>query len=212
MGTDPLDRNKTNLTHKITALASAYLDVLGCKPIETEVPLSDGKITDIASFTYPTMTELKQGKLLKRIIGDEVFGNDNRADLFRYRYGEILTVAVEVKISLSDFKKDLGRKYDLKKHIFIPAHLYYLAMPRMVIEKIEGIANHRYWGLITCSDNGEKILKIEPPWFVNPLHSYQIIDLIAQVAIRRDHRTRYRVMRDFLKSYRAGRRNNAKQT
>lgn len=199
---DPLDRNKTNLTHKITALAAAYLEILGCKPIETEVSLSDGTIVDVASFTYPTMTELKQGKLLKRIIGDEVLADHQRDQLFNYRYGGILTVAVEVKTSLADFKKDLGRKYDPKKGTHIPAHLCYLAMPKSLIEKIEGIEFWRSWGLLTCSNNGEQILKVSAPWYVNPLHPYEIIDLIAQVAIRRDHRTRYRAMRDFLKSYR----------
>ncbi len=202
---DPLDRNKTNLTHKITALVCSYLDILGCKPIETEVPLSDGTIADIASFTYPTMTELKKSKLLKRIIGDEVFGDSKKATLFDYRYGGILTVAIEVKTSLPDFKKDLGRKYDPKKGTHIPAHLCYLAMPKSLIEKIEGIEFWRSWGLITCSNKGEKILKVESPWYINPLHPYEIIDLIAQVAIRRDHRTRYRAMRDWLKSFRADR-------
>ena len=67
---DPLDRNKTDLTHRLTALAEGHLTVLGCKPIETEVPVG-GFIVDVAGFTYPTMTEMKKGKLLKRVIMEQ---------------------------------------------------------------------------------------------------------------------------------------------
>ena len=123
--------------------------------------------------------------------------------MFNYRYGGVLTIAVEIKTTLSDFKKDLGRKYDFKKQIRNPVHLFYLAMPKSIVDAT-GDKFYRWWGNIICSNNGEKILKVEPQWFINPLHSYEIIDLIAQVAIRRDHRTRYRVERDWWKMYRAG--------
>lgn len=197
---DPLDRNKTILTHKITALASAYLDALGCKPIETEVSMGNGTIADIASFTYPTMSELKRGKLLKHLIDKNVFEDYRQDNLFRYRYGGILTVCVEVKTSLSDLKKDLGRKYDYKKHLILPTHLCYLAVPAFLEEEVNKIYG---WGRIICHNNGERIKKVYPQWFPNALHPYQIIDVIAQIAIRREHRTRYRAMRDWLKTYRA---------
>ena len=202
---EPLDRNKTELTHKITALACAYLSILGCKPIETEVGMSDGTIADVASFTYPTMSELKKSKLLKRLTGEEIYGDYKQASLIQYKYGGILTVAVEVKTSVSDFKKDLGRKYHFDKSTHIPAHLCYLAMPKMIIEKIDKINFWRYWSLLTCSNDGERIIKVSPPWYVFPLHPYQVIDLIAQVAIRREHRTSYKVFREWGKMYRAKR-------
>lgn len=198
---DPLDKNKTELTHKITALASFYLDSIGCKPIETEVPLSNGQRIDIGSFTYPTMSELKKSKLLKKIISEECLADYKKAELFKYRYGGILTIGVEVKITLSDFKRDLDKKYDFKLWgLCLPTHLSYLAFPKSLESKIEKL--NYMWGRIICSDNGERILKIIPP-MINALHSYEIIDFIASVGIRRDHRTRYRAERDWWKSYRA---------
>lgn len=198
---DPLDRNKTALTHNITALASAYLDFLGCKPIETEVPLSNGTISDIASFTYPTMTELKKGKLLKHLVNNEILGDYKLATLFQYKYGGIITIAVEVKTSLSDFKKDLDKKYSYFQNgtrLTLPSHLNYLAVPLLLEEEVKKI--YPAWGYIICGEN--RIKKVEPQWHINALHPYQIIDLVASVGIRRDHRTRYRAYRDWLKAYR----------
>ena len=58
-----LDLNKTPLTHRITALAAAFLDAHGFKPVETEVPVASGWVADVASFVYPTMTEAKKLRL-----------------------------------------------------------------------------------------------------------------------------------------------------
>lgn len=112
-----------------------------------------------------------------------------------------LTFAVEVKTSLSDFKKDLGRKYAQDyKFLNVGAHVCYLAVPCSLREEAEKVCS---WGTIICSEEGERILKVTPPRWITAMHPKDIIDFIANVAIRRDHRTRYRKMRDFLKAYRA---------
>lgn len=200
--TDPLDRNKTLLTHKITALASGYLSSIGCKPVETEVPFG-GFIIDIASFAYPTMTELKNSKIL-RAIYPEIKGDHNaQHNRFFQQYGEPLTFAVEVKVSKADFKKDIGRKYSdgcSSETRSIGAHICYLAIPQSLEEEAKKIYR---WGTIVCSEDGHHIVKATPPAWISAMHPKDIIDFIAQVAIRRDHRTRYRAMRDFLKHYRA---------
>ncbi len=208
---DPLDENKSTLTHRITALASAHLAIMGCKPIETEVAVSPGWIADVASFTYPTNTELKQSKLFKVMPID--YNNEvisyAKEELFRYKYSFPLTIIVEIKVSIADFKKDWDRKF--QQH---PAHLCYLAIPNHMTEQVDAIIkdtrkNNAYmsdyigysWGRIICSNDGEKIIKILPPR-INPQNPGDMIDFIAQVAIRRDHRTRYRYTRDMLKAYR----------
>ena len=197
---DPLDRNKTALTHKITALACAYLSSVGCKPVETEIPFG-GFILDVGSFAYPTMTELKNSKLLKTLY-PELSGNHNaQYNRFFQDYGPLLTFAAEVKTSLSDFKKDLGRKYSQDfSYSTVGAHLCYLAVPKLLQEEANKVLR---WGKIICSDDGEHILKATPPSWILAMHPKDIIDFIAQVAIRRDHRTKHRAMRDFLKTYRA---------
>src|SRR5690242_1203826 len=59
-----MDRNKTELTHRVTAAASLYLSECGFKPVETEVPIEQGWIADIAGACQPTPTELTKMKLV----------------------------------------------------------------------------------------------------------------------------------------------------
>lgn len=204
-----LDNNKTAETHRATAVAAAYLDARGFKPIETEVTVRDGWIADLASFVYPTRTEMKKLKLmgykniLKKVIDYEEF---------IYRYSTPLTAIVEVKVTIADFKKDINRKFG---GIF-PAHICYLAYPYGLIDELPA-----GWLGIELSKDCERILKItEPPLMkkrfsydytlIHPQNPGDIIDLIASVAIRREHRTRYASMRDWLKTYRAEKREKEK--
>lgn len=201
---EPLDRNKTELTHKLTALAVGHLTVIGCKPIETEVPVASGWIADVAGFTYPTMTEMKMGKILKRVIlMNPLCGSDYRsAEFITTRHLFPLTAICEIKISIADFKKDYERKF---KHTV--ANLNYLVIPKSIQDTIEPIINEghswkRDWSLIICSDNGEKILKCEIPYICG-VGVGETIDIIANIAIRRCHRTQYSFNRAMLKAYRA---------
>lgn len=199
-----LDANKSDLTHRITALASGYMSAIGCKPVETEVTVAAGWIADVASFFYPTMTELKHAKLLNKFLCTENFKHaHDRADYFGRQYGMMLTVLAEVKISKADFSADLERKFKTGA-----AHLNYLAYPNSLNEFVESKIDYQFlgrWGRLVCSDNGERILKIHAPRSVWPLHSGEIVDFVCQVAIRRDHRTSKVWLRDMLRSYRADR-------
>jgi hypothetical protein len=200
MITDPLDKNKTTLTHKITALATAYLDAIGCKPIETEVPIKNYGVIDIGSFVYPTMTELRKTKIFKVIFAESNLYDYDMDTIYKERYGFLTTVGVEVKVSVADFQKDYGKKYSEAWYEYQPPiHWGYLAVPKLLVEKVDKI---HCWGKIICSDDGEKVLKVHPP-SVTPMHPGDIADFVASVAIRREHRTRYRVMRDWLKAHRA---------
>jgi len=210
---DPLDRNKTDLTHKLTALAEGHLTVLGCKPIETEVPVG-GFIVDVAGFTYPTMSEMKRGKLLKRIIMEqpelnEVNGSNKyyyAADLVAHKHMYPLTAVVEVKVSMADFRKDLDRKFNTSL-----ANLNYLIVPKSIHDKVRDTLHAEKswwtgtrWSLLMASDSGERLLRSDPPYICS-IGTSETIEVISQIAIRRCHRTRYRFMRDSMKQYRAER-------
>lgn len=178
-----LDNNKTALTHKITAVCAAYLDKRGFKPIETEVSVYRGWVVDLASFVYPTWTE-------RRLIGL------NSQELI-----SPVTAIVEVKITRDDFRKDIRRKFNAEN---LPAHICYLAYPKQMLSDEE--IPQRWIGLEAKAD-GSKILRRKQKRIVPiPQDDGQIIDLIAAVAIRRAHRTRYRELKDAMRMYNAEKR------
>lgn len=191
-----LDQNKTALTHRITAIAAAYLDGLGCKPVETEVPVAAGWVADVASYWYPTQTEAKRFKLHKRVRSLILRAGQSEVDFALWLNGDgPLTVIVEVKSSRADFMSD--RKWQLP----FPAHLCLLAYPYGVIERDEIPAG---WDALETSKDGSKLRKVITSHSA-PHAQYMALtlDFVAQVGIRRDHRTRYRAAADWLKAYNA---------
>lgn len=205
--TEPLDRNKTAMTHTATAVAAAWLDGIGCKPVETEVPCGPGWVADLASFWEPTFTEAKNAKLLRDLVPDDVKKNSKEAYTWMYRrLGGRLTVVVEVKVSRADFLADAGRKFSTfgpKGHKNAsrawPAHLCVLACPKEVMAD-----DHlRDWAWLELSKDCTSVRKFHGAWSHRAIHPGQIEDLIAAIAIRRDHNTRYARLRRFIKHWRA---------
>lgn len=192
-----MDNNKTSSTHRVTAIAAAYLDALGCKPIETEVPVQNGWIADLASYWYPTMTEAKKLHIDRR--ARQLF-DENPHEFVRNVwlrvYGEgPFTVLAEVKISRADFKKD-ERKWRPGEW---PANICFLAYPAGLIDDDE--LPDGWYGLET-SKEGRRLRKVHRTGRPHPQHVGLMIDFIAAVGIRRDHRTRYAATRAWMKSYR----------
>jgi len=195
-----LDKNKTCQTHRATATASAYLDLRGFKPIETEVPVFDGWIADLASYVYPSNTELNKLKLVGKKKSKYSYCIDQeQVKSFESRYGPgPFTAIVEVKVTKSDCKKDMDFKF--AGRIF-PAHLCYLAYPKGLIEK----PPHGWIGLV-LNERCDRLLKVEMPFCTQIIHAQHLGDVanvIAQVGIRRHHRTRFAEQRDWVKAFNA---------
>lgn len=193
-----MDKNKTPLTHRVTAMAVAYLDGLGCKPVETEVPVAPGWVADVASYWYPTLTEAKRMQLNKRVA--------NVGELFDwprvFGYGPF-SVLVEVKTTKQDFARD--RKWSCPP----PAHFCFVAYPRGMID--EGELPQGWHGLETSAD-GTQLKKVSPAHCnVHPQHPGILLDFIANVGIRRDHRTRYAAERAWIKAANTEDRKTQKQ-
>lgn len=189
-----LDRNKTALTHRTTALAAAYLDGLGCKPVETEVPVQPGWIADVASYWYPTRTESKKLGIEK--LAKELIDNECREvrDLMPFVYGTgPFSVLVEVKTSRADFARD-QRKWKSR-----PAHLCFVAYPTGVVDDVpEG------WYGIEVTKEAKQVRKLHrTTGQIHAQHPGVLIDFIAAVGIRRDHRTTRRATADWWKAYNA---------
>jgi hypothetical protein len=195
---EPLDANKTALTHKATATAAAWLDAIGCKPIETEVPVGHQWIADLATFWSPTPTEAKRSRLLAWLercptVGE---GLDRFGVLYR-RLGGRITIVVEVKVSRADLLKDLDRKYGRTPALARPAHCVIVAAPTSVV-KGEYLPS---W--LELSEDCSRVRRWHGEWNITPVPQHQVENVIAAVAIRRDHHTRYANARRFLKAYRA---------
>lgn len=193
-----LDRNKTALTHRVTAVAAACLAGIGCKPVETEVEVRAGWIADVASYWYPTWTEAKKMHLHKRVRELLQITADNERNLLFHAYGHgPFTVLVEVKTTRADFTRDT-RKWDAET---FPAHVCFLAFPAGVV-KPEEIPQG--WYAIETSKDGTTVRKIHRPFGrLHPQHPGLVLDFVASVGIRRDHRTSYAATRQWLASYRA---------
>lgn len=100
------DRNKSELTHKLTAAAAFWLDEAGFKPVETEVPVCPGWVADLSGVIRPTKTEATR---LKLIPPRGPYSRPNAwrewCDAFA-AIPSLLTAVVEVKTSRSDFIGD----------------------------------------------------------------------------------------------------------
>jgi len=192
---EPLDRNKSDLTHRITSLAMIYLYNCGFKPIVTETPVGNGWIADIASFCLPNCSETKRLKL--RSCTRFGLNNSDYSEI-EFSYGPILTAIVEVKVNRSDFIKDKNRKFAAE----FPAHLCYLAYPYGMLQQEEIPVG---WLALEMTSTGTMLRKKHWTW-ASPhrQHPGEIAEFIAAIAIRADNRQRYAQNRLMMKMYRAG--------
>lgn len=186
-----LDRNKSELTHKVTAAVHNYLDERGFKPLETEVPICDGWVADLAGVISPTQTELQGLKLLP----SKPHWKNNNEDIEAWyalakQRQRLMTCLVEVKTSISDFRSD--RKWNWPSDKF-PVNLAYLAIPNTL--PIERRDFPLSWGVLEYSETRNSIRCIQVPeiWTV-PIEQH--LSVILDVGIRCDHRVRYAGIRE----------------
>lgn len=199
------DRNKTALTHKITDAAYRWLDNHGFKPVETEVWMpgstngdnQKGWVADLASVIYPTQTELINLRFIKRPppwryrSGNE--GYEEKRAAWDSEFKKIfrrMTALIEVKSSRSDF---LG---DRKWKMIAPTDLAWVAMQTGVASISEV---PEAWGVLILRGDEVHQLRIPTPRVATV---EEHLHVIYQIAIRRDHRTRYAQEREWQKEYR----------
>lgn len=191
------DRNKTVITRTVTSAAVRYLEWRGCKPLETEVPICEGWVADVAGVLDPTITELVALKFI-RPRPKWNFANplDPRRDDNGYReWGKIakkaqrlMTVLVEVKTSRGDFRGD--EKWSRP----LPVDIAYLAVPEDLGLRVDEIPSS--WGLLEYNAVTDCVRLGHPPVIQNVSIEKQL-DVVFQIALRRDHYTRHERMREF---------------
>ncbi len=193
------DRNKSELTHNITRLASLWMDGKGFKPVETEVGVAPGWSADLAGVCCPTQTEAIELKLIPRAPRSRAVSADFYHDaikLWRDKLNAIpfpLTALIEVKISVGDYSGD--RKWTAPW----PTNLCYVAMPEGMIDPMKW---PKGWGVILFSQEGTTIRKVYAPTELRPMTHEQQLATVLAIAVRRDNNTRYAKLRELQKKIR----------
>lgn len=200
--TEP-DRNKTDLTHRVTSSVMRYLDEQGFKPVETEVPVADRWIADIAGVIVPTRTEAQQMKLVRRQprydyrkYKDAIYlaAYKRESEAWESLYHVLpnpMTALVEVKTSRADFSKD-------KKWVRVaPVNLCYLAVPQNLIRPDE---YPRGWSVLTVNEDGA--VRAVQRGKIFDVSVEQQMQTVLSIAVRRDHHTRYARLREDSKAQR----------
>ena len=192
------DRNKTPLTHEVTAATMRWMDQGGFKPVETEVTVSlSGEkawIADIAGLIEPTQTELVDMGLIPRpprySYQRPNIGYKEKREAWEEKYrvfNRLMTAVVEVKTQRSDFVGD--RKWGLES----PADISFVALSPGVAREEEVPLS---WGILVLRDGEMKKIR-------NPIPRQSTINeqflILYSTAIRRDHRTRYALQREMQK-------------
>jgi hypothetical protein len=187
------DNNKSDLTRRVTEAAALWLSDRGFKPVESEVPVDDCWVADLASACSPTPTEAIKLKLVPETIAWDAEGWKSFADRylgFMTTLGRPVTAVIEVKVSRWDFSSDP------KWNRTPPADLLYLAIPKGLLERKlwpDG------WGILEFPADRPTACKCRcsRPAPVRSIMVEQATSLIYEVAIRRDHFTRYERFREF---------------
>lgn len=188
------DANKTDLTRRVTKAAATWLDERGFRPVETEVPVIEGWVADLAGICYPTRTEAQSLKLIdKKPRYPEMStgfseGYHLAIETWDRTYTALpapLTAVVEVKASPADLARDTkwGRQ--------LPAHLVYLAIPPNLAC---GESLDVRWGILVLTASGD--VRLHRPPQVNDVAPEQTLSLVCQIAMRRDNFTRHARFRE----------------
>lgn len=189
------DANKTELTKRVTAATVLWLEERGFRPVESECSIERGWCADIASIGYLTRTEAKSLKLLEpqpNVWKPGMSTEEYKAAMqpWRDEYAGIprpVTVAVEVKTSVNDFRRD--NKFTRAN----PTHLMYLAMVRGMVP-LDAIDAR--WGVLAFDEKDSKVKRVRHATIqVSTIE--QALRVAVEIAMRRDNFTRYERWREF---------------
>ena len=214
------DLNKTDLTLAVTEAAALWLSGIGCKPIETEVPVAAGWVADLAGAWVPTPTELQQSKIIRRrpqspypYSPANSIKHAAKVRAWRAETDPVvaalphpLTVVLEVKTSRPDFLADDKWTRDRVANVQV------LAATKGALDPEEVPAS---WWLLEHSAKTGKLLKVRRRGSVSLVGVVQRLETVLQIAIRSHNRSTYQRDRDLQKRHRAneaGRRTLTRMT
>lgn len=189
-----MDRNKSDLHNEIQNQVYLWMLDNGFKPVEQEVGIGKNWIADLAGVIQPTPTECQKLKFVVRKPNYNIKYKyedgkitqrcrdllEERGNKIKVWYEEVekfsyktLTAICEVKVSISDYKKDIERKFKQT-----PASINFLAYPKGMIGF--GEVPDNWFGLEYISD---KKIKMHPGKVV-PKTKEEMFDIVFQLAMR----------------------------
>lgn len=193
------DRNKTLTTRQITAGVVTWMDEHGFKPLETEVAVEEfGWTSDVAGLIDCTESEAIQLHLAPRKPSYRVPNEKYREkrEAFERAYKGLpcpLTALVEVKTAVGDLRGDS------KWVRAAPTDLCYVALPPHLLSTALAIVPAT-WGVLMVSGGGVKVHRYAS--LQSGITLEKRFRVAYNVAVRRDHRTRYKALRESLKAAR----------
>jgi len=193
------DANKSELTLRITEAAAVWLDNIGAKPVETEVPIDRGWVADLAGAWCPTRTEAQMQGLIPRSVrfsGENWDRHEQRREEREKAFDALpapITIAHEVKVSRGDFRGD--KKWDRPW----PANMCVLSIPDGMLKPEEYPAG---WWILLHSTKAGTLRKVERRGEIRAVADSDRMWFIHQVGLRCDHRVRNQRWRDLQKSHR----------
>jgi hypothetical protein len=208
------DINKTPLTLACTKTAACWMAERGFKPVAEEVYVAKGWIADLASIVAPTRTDAIKLKLISKRPPHVNSADRETLRLAletEYAWSEsyralppFITCCVEVKVSWSDYTKDLKRKFSKT-----PCHLQYVAMPIRLHSAIVRAGDYvGPWGIILLSDEGTRVVKVAKQPALCRVEESSISRLAYALAMKLDNDERYKHFRTRDKNIRMASRVN----
>lgn len=204
------DLNKSELTLRVTEAADLWLSEIGCKPVETEVPVAVGWVADLAGVWIPTMTEAQKAKLIprrpatKHPYGSAAYKDHyEKVKLWRQRTQPVLeylphpvTVILEAKTTRADFRSDPKWARSPVANI-------------QVLSVVRGISKAREWPpdwwILEHSAKTGKLLNVRRPGKVfHGISDEQRLEIVLQTAMRLHNRVNYQRLRDIQRRQRRG--------
>ena len=204
------DRNKTEITHRVTEAAAEWLANQGAKAVETEVGIEQRWVADLAAFWIPTPTEATKAKLTKRkprYDYDWIFKPKKpKTEELKAQYKKdheewkksylalphFITIVHEVKTTRADFKRD-------DKFTRPPvAHIQALSYLKGMVE--EGELPKGWWAL----EHGKTgtLLGVRKRHPMHDITQERVLGTIASLADRIHNRQANKFFMDLQKSHR----------
>ena len=195
------DKNKTEITLRVTEAANKWLNDKGVKLTETEVMIQNGWQADLAGVVSLTPTAAQNLKLIPRSIPwdkaramdkDIVAAKRKERDVAYNFIPEIITIIHEVKTARQDFRGD--KKWNTAS----PVDMRVLSITEGIISPEDYPAG--WWVVLHDKETG-RTKKLAQVGHLTPVSDKLRLDVTHSILRRRHNRTEYSYLKGLQQSH-----------